>query len=160
MGCRRGAAGYPRSGTCWPKRRSHHAVNCASEIAVQTAAPGGINSLPVGARAVHLSIRENREIARMKYIPGLFARAVEADKPQRAAARMSVDPVGEHTLIRRTELPRPRQYAAAVDPNWKIERGAIFERQRLRRKLGAAVQRNGRARRKIHSDALAGNAHR
>ena len=94
----------------------------------------------------------------MKDIAGLFAGPIETNEPQRAAARVGVNPIGEDTLVRRSELPRPGQHTAAVDPNRKVEGGPIFQRQGFGSQLGAAIERNGSARGKVHADAAARNA--
>src|SRR5580658_6857172 len=94
----------------------------------------------------------------MKDVSGLFAGPIETDESQRAAARVGVNPIGEDTLVRRSELPRPSQHAAAVDPNRKVEGGPILERQGFGSQLGAAIERDGSARGKVDAYAAARHA--
>ena len=58
--------------------------------------------------------------------------------------RPGVDPIGQYPLVGPTELPRPGQHAAAIDPHRETERLAILQRQRLAGQLGCAVEGNRR----------------
>ena len=96
----------------------------------------------------------------MKYIPHLFAGAIEADVTKRAAAQVGIDPVRKNPLIGRSELAGARQHAAAIDPDRKVERFAIFQRDGLAGQLGAAVKRDGRAGGELDADAIRRNTRR
>ena len=114
-----------------PKRSSHQALSCRSEIANARSARDVDDARPErpGSRA---ALDERDEIGGMEAVPHLVALAVEADVaqgPLRQSQR--VDPVGEDPLVRPAELAGAGEHAAAVDPDRKAEGAAVLEGQLL-----------------------------
>src|SRR5713226_608959 len=81
----------------------------------------------------------------MKGVAHLFSGSIETDKTEYPAAPVGIEPVRENSLIRSAKLPRARQHAAAVDPDWKPKCLTVFERNGLGGELGAAIERDRRA---------------
>src|SRR5260370_40585088 len=73
---------------------------------------------------------------------------------------MSVDPVRENPLVRSAKLPCSRQHPAAVDPDRKPKRLAVFECNGFGRELRAAVERDGRPGKEGGADSLFRNSRR
>jgi len=76
----------------------------------------------------------------MKAVARLEPGSIKADVFQRATPQISVDPESENSLVRPAELARACENPAAVDPDRKIERIAVFKRDTFGSKLGTSVK--------------------
>src|SRR2546423_1916551 len=95
---------------------------------------------PVRARDRELFFQERQQIPRMKTIAALVAGAIEPDIAQRLSPQIAVDPEGEDTLLGVPELPGAGEHAAAIDPDWELERFAVLKRENFRSELRGAVE--------------------
>ena len=96
----------------------------------------------------------------MEGIPHLATGALEAEGSAAGAYAGARSPNRRRFPIRRPELPRAGQHAAAVYPHREAEGLTVFESDRFRGQLGAAVQRNRRRGGECFANASQGNARR
>jgi len=76
----------------------------------------------------------------MQAVAHLVAAAGEADVFQRPPAQMGIDPKRKNSLIRFAKLARAREHAAAIDPDGKMKRLRVFERDDFARELAGTVK--------------------
>src|SRR5436853_234078 len=91
----------------------------------------------------------------MKAIAHLEATAIKSDVFEWAISKPCIDPVTEDSLIGATKLPRAGKDPATINPNRKIERSAILQRQRFGSNLRAAVKGHRRSRQVILGHSIA-----
>lgn len=87
-----------------------------------------------------LSGQQGHRIAGRQGVARLMSPTAEADVFERTPAQTGVNPKTDDALISPPELSRARQQATAVDPNWKAERFAVFQRKDLRSQFAGAVE--------------------
>src|SRR5438067_8282968 len=95
---------------------------------------------PVRTRHRELFFQERQQVPRMKTIAALVAGAVEPDIAEGLSPQVAVDPEGEDALLGVPELPGAGEHAAAIDPDWELERLAVLEREDFRGELRGAVE--------------------
>ena len=93
-----------------------------------------------GTGCDELLLQNVEKVVWVKAIPRLMSRAIEADVFQQRAPQIGIDPERENSLVGAAELPGPSQDAAAIDPDWELERLAVLEREDFRGELRGAVE--------------------
>src|SRR5689334_3808031 len=81
------------------------------------------------------------KVASVEAITDLKAGAFEADVLERSARAPGMNPKGENSLINLAELACAGEDAATIDEHWQVEGLSVFQRQKFRCTLGAAVER-------------------
>ena len=103
---------------------------------------------------LRLSDDEPRKIDRMEAIAHLESPPAKADVAERPAACPGMNPPRKNPLVSPAKLPRAGQDAAAVHDHGYSRQLGVFKRQRLGCEFRRTIERDGRRRGKVFTDAL------